>query len=86
MKPKMKPKFNLREKLRCTLKFKPNNKIESVLARKHTNEKNEQIEDAVQYCLENKVRGHVALKSGYFPLIKDRETINRRLDGEIKTG
>ena len=49
-------------------------------------QKNEQLEEAVQYCIANGVRGHTALKTGRFHLIKDRETINGRLDGKIKTG
>ena len=32
------------------------------------------------------VGGQAALKTGRFPLIKDRETINRRLDGKVKNG
>jgi len=49
-------------------------------------EKNKQLESAVQWCRENNVRGHAAIKTGQFSLIKDRETINRRLDGKIING
>ena len=34
------------------------------------------------WCKEHKKRGHAALKTGLFPLIKDRGTIDRRLDGK----
>ena len=80
----MKPKFSFRVRMRRP--SNPNNKAESVIAKQHTNAKNEQIETAVKYCLENKVRGTLALKTGNFPLIKNRETINCRLDGKVITG
>jgi hypothetical protein len=35
---------------------------------------------------ENKVRGYSAIKSGLFPLVKNRRTIDKRLDGKIITG
>ena len=63
-----------------------NNKAEAIVGRKYTNAKNQQLRETVQYCFDNNVRGHTALKTGKFHLIKDRETINRRLDGKIKTG
>ena len=56
------------------------------MARKRTDAKNKQLADAVKYCKENNCRGHSALKTGQFPLIKDRETINRRLDGKVQNG
>ena len=34
-----------------------------------------------EYC-----RGQAAYKTGRFPLIKGRETMNRRLDGKVKNG
>ena len=43
----------------------------------------QQLEIAVQWCQENYESGHAAIKTGQFPLIKDRETTNRRLDGKI---
>lgn len=75
----MKPKFNLKVK-------KPSTRDEANVARKKTNLRNKQIEEAVKFCKENGVKGQAALNTGNFPLIKDRETINRRLDGSIKTG
>ena len=42
------------------------------------------MEKAVYWCKENNKRGHTALKTGKFPLIKDRGTIDRRLDGKLK--
>ena len=61
-------------------------KAEAVMRRKYTDTKNRQIEEAVKYCIENNVRGYKALKTDLFLLVKDRETINRRLDGKIKNG
>ena len=40
---------------------------------------------AVEWCIENNARGHAAIKTGLFNLIKDRGTIDRRLDGKVKT-
>ena len=56
------------------------------MARKRINAKTEQLKAAVAWCIENGARGYAALKTGQFPLIKDRETINKRLDGKIITG
>ena len=54
--------------------------------RKWTIEKGEQLKAAEAWCRENGKRGYTALKTGQFPLIKDRKTINQRLDGKIFTG
>ena len=43
-----------------------------------------EVDGAVAWCQENGKRGY-ALKSGLFPLIKDRETIIKRLDGKVVT-
>ena len=40
----------------------------------------------MEWCKENNCRGNLALKTGVFPLVKDRQTINRRLDGKVQTG
>ena len=45
------------------------------MGRKFTDAKNKQIEEAVKYCIDNGVRGYRALKTGLFPLVKDRETL-----------
>ena len=79
----MKPKFQLRMQTRA---LRANTKTEVVMARKFTNSKNDQIEEAVQCCLESNVWGHTALQTGRFPTVKDQETSNRRLDGKIITG
>ena len=42
------------------------------------------MKKAVDWCNENNKRGQAALKTGKFPLIKDRGTIDRRLDGKLK--
>ena len=46
----------------------------------------DELRNAVVWCRENNARGWSAVKSGLFPLIKDCRTINKRLDGEIRTG
>ena len=68
-----------------TRSINPNSKSEAMVARKHTNAKNKQLEEAVAWCKDNNVRRHCTLKSGLFPFIKDRGTINRRLDGKIQS-
>ncbi|XP_047135496.1 uncharacterized protein LOC124812660 [Hydra vulgaris] len=61
-------------------------KADAIVARKHTNDKNKQLEAAINWCKKFNGRGQAALKTGLFPLIKDRETINRRLDGKVING
>ena len=79
----VKPKFQIRLKeSRQCLYGKPNSKAEAIVQRKHINQKASQIEEAVNWCRENNKRGHSALQTGMFPLIKDRGTIDRRLDGK----
>ena len=65
-----------------SLNGKPNSKAEAILQRKHINNKEAQIEEAVQWCKTNGKKGYSALKTGMFPLIKDRGTIDRRLKGK----
>ena len=62
----------------------PLTKADAVVARKR-NAKAEQLKEAVAWCVENGKRGYAALQTGQFPLIKDHETINKRLDGKIVT-
>lgn len=79
----VKPKFQLR--VRRTLidvSGKPNSKAEAIVQRKKINQKALQIEQAVAWCKEHNKRGHAALQTGMFSLIKDRGTIDRRLDGK----
>ena len=78
----MKPRYRLRIKPAVT----PSSKSEAIVTRKEINERNKQLEAAVSWCRERGVRGHTAIKSGQFPMIKHRETINRRLDRKIVTG
>ena len=84
MKPKAKTSFRLR--IQSHKSINPNSKVTATVARKHTDGKNRQLDEAVKWCNENKARGGSALKTGLFPLIKDRQTINRRLDGKVATG
>ena len=82
----MRPKFNLRVNASHRNIRVPNNKAEATILRRNTNNKELQLQEAVEWCLQYNARGYKALKTGMFPLIKDRETINRRLDGTIVTG
>ena len=77
-------KFRLRVNLKSSVN--PSSKAEAIVARKATEAKNEQLTRAVTWCKEHNVRGYTAIKSGLFPLIKDRQTINSRLDGKIVNG
>ena len=54
--------------------------------RDNINKKDQQMDDALRWCQENNKRGWAALNTGLFPLIKDRQSINDRLDGKIKLG
>ena len=63
-----------------------NNQAEARVNRKGINEKNKQLNDAVQWCLKNKTTGYQAIKTGKYPLIKSYKTINKRLHGDIITG
>ena len=78
--------FKIRLQLRSQKCRTPTSKAEGIVARKSINQKNKQLEEAVAWCKERNVRGCAALKTGLFPLIKDRETIKHRLDGKVVTG
>ena len=84
----MKPKAEASSRLRIQShkSINHNSKVTTTVARTRTNEKNRQLHEAVKRCSENKARGGSALKTGLFPLIKDRQTINRRLDGKVAIG
>ena len=64
----------------------PNNQAEARVARKKISSKESQLNEAVIWCKQNKARGYPAIKSGLFPFIKNRRTIDKRLDGKIITG
>ena len=64
----------------------PNNKAEAQVARKKISNKEIQLNEAVIWCKQNKVRAYSAIKSGLFPLIKNRRTIYKRLGGKVITG
>ena len=66
------------------LKTKPETKAEAQVYRKDIRAREIQVEKAVDWCKENNKRGQAALKTGKFPLIKDRGTIDRRLDSKLK--
>ena len=44
------------------------------------------MEEAIEYCKANNVRGLAALKTGHFPLVKDVLLINSCLDGFVENG
>ena len=79
-------KVNYNLKLKRKIEHDSTSIAGAKVARKRTETKNKQLADAVNYCRENGCRGHSALKTGLFPLIKDRQTINRRLDGKVQNG
>ena len=74
----MKPDFKLR--------IKPTSAARSLVMRDTIVQRNQQLDEAVEWCRENNKRGWAACNSGLFPLIKDRRTINKRLDGDVITG
>ena len=78
----VKPKFQLRVRRPLSVFGKPNSKAEPIVQRKEINQKALRIDEAVAWCKEHKKRGHAALQTGMFPLIKDRGTIDCRLDGK----
>ena len=53
--------------------------MELIKQQKKVTEK--QLKAAVQYCLHDNCRRYSAVKSGLFPLIKDRRTIGKQLEG-----
>lgn len=82
VKPKTPPTpANLKRRL-----TNPNNSAEAQVARKRMRNREEQLRDAVEWCREHNCRGYSGIKSKLFPLIKDRRTIDKRLDGKIVTG
>ena len=64
----------------------PNNAAEAKVARKRIRTREQQLVEAVEWCREHNCRGYSAVKSKLFPLVKDRRTIDKRLDGKIITG
>ena len=54
----------------------PNNKAEAAVCRRKITSKEAQLKEAVAWCQERKVCGHSAMKSGLFPLIEHRKTID----------
>ena len=83
----MSSKFNLRIKpIQSRRGSKANNKAEALVAQKMRERKAAQLQEACAWCIENNARGYKALSTGLFPLIKDKATINRRLDKKVTTG
>lgn len=56
------------------------------IRRKRTTTKQNELDEAVKWCISKGCRGYKAVKSGLFPSVKCGRTINRRLDGRIKNG
>ena len=68
-------------------KFKPaKSSFEHLVKQKKIDERERQLEIAVQYCREHNCRGYAAISAGVCPLVKDKRTINGRLDGTIIAG
>lgn len=68
------------------IKLRSSDKASATIIRRNYKEKQNQIKQAVTYCEIHNCRGKQALKTGYFPLIKDHKTITRRLNGEVIHG
>lgn len=79
----MRPKFKLR--IVSTYQRHRSN-AHDALIRQNIKAKEQQLKNAVQFCVANNCRGYAALKTLKFPLIKDARTVNKRLDGLITTG
>ena len=80
----VKPKFEIKIRPSCIkVCGKPNSKAEAIVKRKMIEEKEKQIQEAVEWCKENGRKGYAAIMTGNFPLIKDRGTIDRRLNGKV---
>ena len=62
-------------------RLKPKSRTEVELIKQHVKARQEQLKAAV-HSLDNNCRGNSAAKSGLFPLIKDRRTIDKQLGGE----
>ena len=80
----MKPQLNLSVSLPHS-RGNPSTKGEAKVVRKSTSEENQQLDEAVAWCREINARGQAALKTQRF-LIKDRETINLRLNQKMCCG
>ena len=76
----VKPKFQMKIwRTSYHIQGKPSSKAEAIVKRKNIDEKEKQIQAAVNWCKENGKKGYAALQTGNFPLIKDRGTIDRTL-------
>ena len=60
--------------------------FEHKVKQRRIDDKEKQLELALQYCKDNNCRGFAAISSGICPNIKDQRTINRRLDGILTVG
>ena len=78
-KPKMKVKIQLKETVGRS-ETRHMSVAHDRLQFKVTSKVCKQIQEAVDFCLENGCKGYAALATGKFPLIKDARTINRRLN------
>ena len=54
-----------------------NNQAEARVARKKISSQESQLNEAVIWCKQNKARGYSAIKSGFFPFIKNRRTTDK---------
>ena len=83
----MRPTFRPRVLLSTTKsKRRPNNKAEAKVAFSNSKRKSLELEAAIEWCNENNSSGYMAIKSGLFPLIKHRRTIDIRLKGSVVQG
>ena len=78
----VKPKFHLKVKGSVKVHGKPESKAEATVKRKNMQEKEIQLENAVKWCKDNNKKGHAALQTGLFPLIKDRGYNSKKIRWE----
>ena len=60
--------------------------IEHKVKERRIDDKEKQLDLALQYCKDNTCRGFASISHGICPNIKDQRTINRRLDGILTVG
>ena len=71
--------FNLRVKPKYSAVKRHRSSSDDKILSKIKEENDQQLRDAVKYCIDNSCKGYAAKATGRFPLITDARTINRRL-------
>ena len=66
MEPQSKKPFTLHV-VRSSGSINPSTIVEASMARKHTNNKNIQLEEAVEWCKEKQLQRKFSIENGYVP-------------------